>query len=81
MSGESSSETTQATNVLADFANVTSSSYAVLDSGWVYQYERDTMTNIVGFKVMDTAGSIMARSDLLQGFTWYSPAGSIEDNT
>ena len=26
--------------LLADFANVTSSSYAVLDSGWVYQYER-----------------------------------------
>ena len=35
-----SSEATQSSNVIADFAAVTSSSYAVLDSGWVYQYER-----------------------------------------
>ena len=35
-----SSESTQVSNVKADFANVTSSSYAVLDSGWVYQYDR-----------------------------------------
>ena len=68
-----SSEATQATNVLADFANVTSSSYAVLDSGWVYQYERynDKYCWIPGNG--HTAG-IMARSDLLQD-PWYSPAG------
>ena len=68
-----SSESTQATNVKADFANVTSSSYAVLDSGWVYQYERynDKYCWIPGNG--HTAG-IMARSDLLQD-AWFSPAG------
>ena len=68
-----SSESTQATNVKADFASVTSSSYAVLDSGWVYQYERynDKYCWIPGNG--HTAG-IMARSDLLQD-PWFSPAG------
>ena len=68
-----SSESTQSTNVKADFASVTSSSYAVLDSGWVYQYERynDKYCWIPGNG--HTAG-IMARSDLLQD-PWYSPAG------
>ena len=68
-----SSESTQATNVKADFAAVTSSSYAVLDSGWVYQYERynDKYCWIPGNG--HTAG-IMARSDLLQD-PWFSPAG------
>ena len=67
------SESTQASNVKADFANVTSSSYAVLDSGWVYQYERynDKYCWIPGNG--HTAG-IMARSDLLQD-AWFSPAG------
>ena len=68
-----SSESTQATNVKTDFAAVTSSSYAVLDSGWVYQYERynDKYCWIPGNG--HTAG-IMARSDLLQD-PWFSPAG------
>ena len=68
-----SSESTQATNVKGDFAAVTSSSYAVLDSGWIYQYERynDKYCWIPGNG--HTAG-IMARSDLLQD-PWYSPAG------
>ena len=68
-----SSESTQATNVKADFAAITSSSYAVLDSGWVYQYERynDKYCWIPGNG--HTAG-IMARSDLLQD-PWFSPAG------
>ena len=67
------SESTQASNVKNDFANVTSSSYAVLDSGWVYQYERynDKYCWIPGNG--HTAG-IMARSDLLQD-AWFSPAG------
>ena len=52
---------------------MTSSSYAVLDSGWVYQYERynDKYCWIPGNG--HTAG-IMARSDLLQD-SWFSPAG------
>jgi hypothetical protein len=68
-----SSESTQSSNVIADFAAVTSSSYAVLDSGWVYQYERynDKYCWIPGNG--HTAG-IMARSDLLQD-SWFSPAG------
>ena len=68
-----SSESTQSSNVIADFASVTSSSYLVIDSGWVYQYEKynDKYCYIPGNA--HTAG-IMARSDLLQD-PWYSPAG------
>ena len=68
-----SSESTQVANVKADFANVTSSSYAVLDSGWVYQYDRfnDKYCWVPGNG--HTAG-IMARSDLLRD-PWFSPAG------
>ena len=67
------SESTQLTNVKADYASVTSSSYAVLDSGWVYQYDRynDKFVWVPGNG--HTAG-LMARSDLLQD-PWYSPAG------
>ena len=68
-----SSESTQSSNVIADFASVTSSSYLVIDSGWVYQYEKynDKYCYIPGNA--HTAG-IMARSDLLQD-PWFSPAG------
>ena len=68
-----SSESTQTVNVKADYASVTSSSYAVLDSGWTYQYEKynDKYCWVPGCG--HTAG-IMARSDLLQD-PWFSPAG------
>ena len=67
------SESTQVANVLADYSSVTSSSYAVLDSGWIYQYDRfnDKYCYVPGNG--HTAG-IMVRSDLLQD-PWYSPAG------
>ena len=67
------SESSQSTNVKADFANVTSSSYAVLDSGWTYQYEKynDKYCWVPGNG--HTAG-IMARADLLAD-PWFSPAG------
>ncbi len=67
------SESTQSSNVVADYASVTSSSYAVLDSGWVYQYDRynDRYVWVPGNG--HTAG-IMARADLLRD-PWYSPAG------
>ena len=67
------SESAQSTNVIADYASVTSSSYAVLDSGWVYQYDRynDKYCWVPGNG--HTAG-IMARSDLLRD-PWFSPAG------
>ena len=66
-------ESTQSSNVVADYASVTSSSYAVLDSGWVYQYDRynDKFCWVPGNG--HTAG-IMARSDLLRD-PWFSPAG------
>ena len=67
------SESTQSANVVADYSSVTSSSYAVLDSGWVYQYDRynDKYCWVPGNG--HTAG-IMARSDLLRD-PWFSPAG------
>ena len=67
------SESTQSSNVTTDFSSVTSSSYAVLDSGWVYQYDRynDRYVWVPGNG--HTAG-IMARADLLRD-PWYSPAG------
>ena len=68
-----SSESTQASNVETDFVSVTSSSYAVFDSGWVYQYDRfnDKYVWVLG---NGHVAGIMARSDLLQD-PWYSPAG------
>ena len=66
-------ESTQVSNVLTDYTSVSSSSYAVLDSGWVYQYDRfnDKYCWVPGNG--HTAG-IMARSDLLSD-AWFSPAG------
>jgi len=66
-------ESTQVSNVKTDYTSVTSSSYAVLDSGWVYQYDRfnDKYCWVPGNG--HTAG-IMARSDLLSD-AWFSPAG------
>ena len=68
-----SSESTQSTNVIADYSSVTSSSYAVLDSGWVYQYDRYNDKYCYVPSNGHTAG-IMARSDLLRD-PWFSPAG------
>ena len=68
-----SSESTQSTNVIADYASVTSSSYVVLDSGWVYQYDRYNDKYCYVPSNGHTAG-IMARSDLLRD-PWFSPAG------
>ena len=68
-----SSESTQSSNVIADFASVTSSSYAVLDSGWVYSYDRYNDKYCYVPANGHTSG-IMARSDLLRD-PWFSPAG------
>jgi len=67
------SESSQLSNVLADYASVTSSSYAVLDSGWVYQYDRFNDRYCWIPACSHTAG-IMVRSDLLRD-PWFSPAG------
>ena len=68
-----SNESTQTTNVLADCATATSSSFAVLDSTWVYQYDRFNDKYCWVPANGHTAG-IMARSDL-QRDAWVSPAG------
>jgi len=67
------SESTQASNVVATADTATSSSYAVIDSGWLYIYDRynDRYCWVPGNG--HTAG-IMARSDLLRD-PWFSPAG------
>ena len=67
------SESNKKDNVIATVNTATSSSYAVFDSGWVYQYDRYN-DKYSGFRQTDIPAGIMARSDLLQD-PWYSPAG------
>jgi phage tail sheath protein FI len=67
------SESTQTTNVLADCNTATSSSFAVLDSTWVYQYDRYN-DRYCWVPANGHTGGIMARSDL-QRDAWVSPAG------
>ena len=68
-----SSEATQTTNVLADYATASSSSFAVFDSTWVYQYDRFNDRYCWIPANGHTAG-IMARADLMRD-AWVSPAG------
>ena len=61
-------------NVLSFYAPITSSTYAVFDSGYKYMYDRFANT----FRYVplngDTAGTC-ARNDINQ-FPWFSPAGT-----
>ena len=62
------------TNVLSFFSPVTSSSYAVFDSGYKYMYDRFANT----FRYVPLNGDIAglcARNDI-NNFPWYSPAGT-----
>jgi len=62
------------TNVLAFYAPITSSSYAVFDSGYKYMYDRFANT----FRYVPLNGDIAglcARNDI-NNFPWYSPAGT-----
>ena len=68
-----SSESTQSSNVKTTVDTATSSSYAVLDSTWIYQYDRYNDKYCWIPANGHTAG-IMARSDL-QRDAWVSPAG------
>ena len=67
------SSATQTTNVVNFFDAISSSSYAIFDSGYKYMYDR--FNNSFRFVPCnaDVAG-LMARTDLNQ-FSWYSPAG------
>jgi hypothetical protein len=62
------------TNVLSFYAPITSSSYAVFDSGYKYMYDRFANT----FRYVPLNGDIAglcARNDI-NNFPWYSPAGT-----
>jgi len=61
-------------NVLSFYAPVTSSSYAIFDSGYKYMYDRFANT----FRYVPLNGDIAgtcARNDINQ-FPWFSPAGT-----
>ena len=61
-------------NVLSFYAPVTSSSYAILDSGYKYMYDRFANT----FRYVPLNGDIAglcARNDI-NNFPWFSPAGT-----
>ena len=69
---------TQTTNVVEFFDAITSTSYAVFDSGYKYQYDRFNNT----FRYMPLNGDIaglIARTATEQ-YPWFSPAGSQRGN-
>jgi len=62
------------TNVIGFFAPVTSSSYAIFDSGYKYMYDRFANT----FRYVPLNGDVAglcARNDI-NNFPWFSPAGT-----
>jgi hypothetical protein len=63
----------QTNNIIKFFAPITSSSYAVFDSGYKYTYDRFNNTFRYIPTNADVAG-LMVRTDIQQ-FPWYSPAG------
>ena len=68
------SDSTITDNVLSFYAPVTSSSYAVFDSGYKYMYDRFANT----FRYVPLNGDIAglcARNDI-NNFPWFSPAGT-----
>ena len=67
------SESTQAANVKTTGDTASSSSFATMDSTWVYQYDRFNDRYVWIPACGHTAG-IMARADLLRD-PWWSPAG------
>ena len=65
--------TTQTNNLIEFFSPLTSSSYAVFDSGYKYTYDRFNNE----FRFVPTNGDVaglMARTSLVS-FPWFSPAG------
>jgi len=61
-------------NVISFYSSVSSSSYAVFDSGYKYMYDRFSNTFRYVPLNSDIAG-ICARNDI-NNFPWYSPAGT-----
>ena len=66
-------QSTQLDNVLSFFSPLTSSSYAVFDSGYQYFYDRFNQQFVYMPCSSDTAG-VCVRTDINQ-FPWFSPAG------
>jgi hypothetical protein len=65
--------TTQTTNVLGFYSPISSSSYAVLDTGYKYTYDRFNDT----FRYIPTNGDVaglMVRTSI-NAYPWFSPAG------
>ena len=69
-----SSSDTQTDNIISFFDALTSSSYAVFDSGYKYMYDRFNNEFRYVPCNADVAG-LMARSSINQ-FSWFSPAGA-----
>ncbi len=67
------SSASQTTNIVTFFDSITSSSYAIFDSGYKYMYDRFNNTFRYVPCNADIAG-LMVRTDLNQ-FPWFSPAG------
>jgi hypothetical protein len=66
-------QSTQLDNVLSFFSPLTSSSYAVFDSGYQYVYDRFNQQFVYIPCSSDIAG-VCVRTDINQ-FPWFSPAG------
>jgi len=66
--------TTQTTNILSFFDSITSSSYAVFDSGYKYMFDRFNNQFVFVPLNGDIAG-LMARTSI-NNFPWFSPAGA-----
>jgi hypothetical protein len=64
---------TQLSNILSFFSPLTSSSYAIFDSGYQYVYDRYNQQFVYMPCSADVAG-LCVRTDIDQ-FPWYSPAG------
>jgi len=65
--------TTQTTNLIKYFSSLTSSSYAVFDSGYKYTYDRFNNKFVYIPCNADIAG-LMCRTNIIS-YPWFSPAG------
>ena len=67
-------DTTALTNLLTYYSPLTSSSYAVFDTGWKYVYDRFNNAFVYVPCNADVAGT-MVRTEI-EAFPWFSPAVS-----
>ena len=67
-------DATALTNLLTYYSPLTSSSYAVFDTGWKYMYDRFNNSFVYVPCNPDVAGT-MVRTEI-EAFPWFSPAGA-----